>query len=100
MPLPSRQPGPGRRRCRNDSAAIQRIRDQVNGVGMIINPIRFYRRWRRANQEAVDEVMLLRRRHGDDAISAARAKLARDDLTSWGRQVMQQAVRMLERSAQ
>ena len=49
-------------------------------------------------QEALEEAQLLRRRHGESALEAARTKLAREDLSSWGRQIMQQAVKVLEKS--
>lgn len=65
---------------------------------MIVNPVRLYKRWRRLHQEALEEAQMLRRRHGATALEAARAKLAREDLSSWGRQIMQQAVKMLEKS--
>ncbi|MBP6546052.1 MAG: hypothetical protein KA220_04985 [Phenylobacterium sp.] len=65
---------------------------------MIVNPVRLYKRWRRLQQEALEEAQLLRRRHGESALEAARTKLAREDLSSWGRQIMQQAVKVLEKS--
>lgn len=65
---------------------------------MIVNPVRLYKRWRRLNQEALEEAQMLRRRYGSTALEAARAKLAREDLSSWGRRIMQQAVKMLEKS--
>ena len=65
---------------------------------MILNPIRVYRRWRRAQQEALEEAQMLRRRHGETAMEAARAKLAREDLSSWGRRVLQETVKVLEKA--
>lgn len=65
---------------------------------MIVNPVRLYRRWRRLQQEALEEVQMLRRRYGATALEAARAKLTREDLSSWGREIMQQAVKLLEKS--
>lgn len=65
---------------------------------MIVNPVRLYKRWRRLNQEALEEAQMLRRRYGATALEAARAKLAREDLSSWGRRIMQQTVKVLEKS--
>jgi hypothetical protein len=65
---------------------------------MILNPVRAYRRWRRAQREALDEAQMLRRRYGDAALEAARAKLVREDLSSWGRRVLQETVKVLERA--
>ena len=65
---------------------------------MILNPIRVYRRWRRAQQEALEEAQMLRRPHGETALEAARAKLAREDLSSWGRRVLQETVKVLEKA--
>jgi len=41
--------------------------------------------------------MFLRRRFGEAAHRAAMEKLSRADLTSWGRQVVSEAARRLER---
>lgn len=65
---------------------------------MILNPVRVYRRWRRAQEEALDEAHMLRRRHGEAALEAARAKLAREDLSSWGRRVLEETVKVLEKA--
>lgn len=65
---------------------------------MILNPVRAYRRWRRAQREALDEAQMLRRRYGDAALEAARAKLVREDLSSWGRRVLQETVKVLEKA--
>ncbi len=65
---------------------------------MILNPVRLYRRWRRAQQEALEEAQMLRRRYGAQAMAAAQAKLAREDLSSWGRRIVREAIKMLEKS--
>jgi len=65
---------------------------------MIVNPVRLYKRWRRLQQEALEEAHMLRRRYGSTALEAANAKLARDDLSSWGRQIMQETVKVLKKS--
>ena len=65
---------------------------------MILNPVRAYRRWRRVQREALDEAQMLRRRYGDAALDAARAKLVREDLSSWGRRVLQETVKVLEKA--
>ena len=65
---------------------------------MIVNPVRLYNRWRRVQQEAAKEAQMLQRRHGEAALEAARAKLARENLTSWGRRVLQQTVKVLEKA--
>lgn len=62
---------------------------------MILNPLRLYRRRQRLMREALEEAQYLRRRHGDLAIEAAREQLRRADLTSWGHQVLEQAIRFL-----
>ena len=63
---------------------------------MIIDPFRWYRRQQRMRREAQEEVEHLRRRYGEGAVAAARAKLERPDLTRWGRRVLEQAIRELE----
>ena len=65
---------------------------------MSIDPIRWYRRRQRLLREAQDEVQYLRRRHGESALTAAREKLQRSDLTDWGRSVVAQAIKVLERA--
>lgn len=62
-----------------------------------INPLRYLRRRRRLQQEADEEALFLRRRFGDEAHRAAMEKLERPDLTSWGRQVVGEAARRLEK---
>ncbi|MDB5454258.1 MAG: hypothetical protein JWO33_2836 [Caulobacteraceae bacterium] len=58
--------------------------------------MRFIRRLRRLEREAREEAQTLRRRHGGAAILAAREKLRRPDLTSWGRRVLRRAIKMLK----
>ena len=65
---------------------------------MIFNPLRLYRRWRRVRAEAAEEAHMLRRRHGASALDAARTKLNREDLSSWGRRVLEETVRVLEKA--
>ena len=65
---------------------------------MIVNPVRLYKRWQRVRQEAAEEAYMLRRRHGEAALEAARAKLSREDLSSWGRKVLQETVKVLEKA--
>jgi hypothetical protein len=65
----------------------------------IVDPFRWYRRRRRLAREAQEEAQYLRRRHGEAAQSAAREKLARPDLTRWGRSVLEQALKELERDS-
>ena len=64
---------------------------------MILNPVRLFRRWRRLRSEAMEEVRLLRRRHGEDALAEAMAKLNRPDLNTWGRNVLRQTVALLRK---
>jgi len=66
---------------------------------MILNPLRLYRRRRRLHREALEEAQFLRRRHGDSALAAAREQLRRKDLTSWGRQVTESAIKLLQAEA-
>jgi hypothetical protein len=65
---------------------------------MIVDPFRWYRRHQRLLREAQDEIQYLRRRHGESALAAAREKLNRPDLTDWGRSVVAQAIKALERA--
>lgn len=65
---------------------------------MIVNPVRLYKRWQRVRQEAAEEAQMLRRRHGGEALEAARVKLSREDLSSWGRKVLQETVKVLEKA--
>ncbi len=64
---------------------------------MILNPIRLYKRHQRLRRDALDEAFLLRGLHGKAALQVARAKLSRQDLSSWGRQLLQETVRRLEK---
>ena len=63
---------------------------------MVLNPLRLLRRMERLRREALDEAQMLKRRYGDGACEAARAKLARPDLTTWHRQVMERTIKLLE----
>lgn len=63
---------------------------------MVLNPLRLLRRMERLRRESLDEAQMLKRRHGDGACEAAKAKLARTDLTSWHRQVMERTIKLLE----
>ena len=62
---------------------------------MILNPLRLYRRRQRLLREALEEAQYLRRRHGDEAIEAAREQMRRPDLTSWGHKVLQRAIKLM-----
>jgi hypothetical protein len=62
---------------------------------MILNPLRLYRRRQRLLREALEEAQYLRRRYGEEAIRAAREQLRRPDLTSWGHQVLERAIKYL-----
>ncbi|CAN7496754.1 hypothetical protein LJR219_003428 [Phenylobacterium sp. LjRoot219] len=64
---------------------------------MLIDPFRWYRRRQRLQREALEESQYLRRRFGDTALATAREKLKRPDLTSWGRNVLEEAIKLLER---
>ena len=66
---------------------------------MLIDPFRWYRRRQRLQREALEESQYLRRRFGDTALETAREKLKRPDLTSWGRGVLEEAIKLLERNA-
>ena len=64
---------------------------------MTLNPLRFLRRRQRLRREALEEAQYLKRRHGEDAIRAAREQLRRPDLTTWGRNVLQRTIKLLRR---
>ena len=64
---------------------------------MIIDPFRWYRRRQRLQREAQEESQYLRRRHGDRAAAIAREKLGRSDLTRWGRSVLAETIKLLDR---
>ena len=66
---------------------------------LTIDPFRYYRRRQRLMREALDEAHYLRRRHGDHALMAANMKARSPDLTRWGRRVVEQAVRILQKEA-
>jgi hypothetical protein len=66
---------------------------------MTLNPWKIMRRRRRLRREAGEEVELLRRRFGAEAAEAARRKLERPDLTSWGREVVGEALKRLKADA-
>jgi hypothetical protein len=55
---------------------------------MTLDPFRLWRRHRRREREALEEVQHLRRRHGAEALKVAEEKLLRPDLTSWSRIVL------------
>lgn len=61
-----------------------------------MDAIRWYRRRQRLLAAARDEAHFLRRRHQAAALQAAREKLARGDLSDWGRKVVRRAIKDLE----
>lgn len=67
-----------------------------SGADMLINPLKAMRHRRRVLREAQDEAMFLRRRFGAQATDAACEKLRRTDLTTWGREVVGEALKMLK----
>jgi hypothetical protein len=64
---------------------------------MTLDPFRLYRRHQRLLQEAQDEALHLRRRYGAEALEAARERLSRADVTTWGKRVMKRTVQLLQR---
>jgi hypothetical protein len=70
---------------------------RFEGLSVLIEPFRWYRRHQRRQREALDESHYLRRRFGDTALESARETLRRPDLTTWGRSVMVEAIKLLER---
>jgi hypothetical protein len=64
-------------------------------VAAMLDPIRFLRRRERLKHDAETEAALLRRRHGAGAYAFALEKLARDDLTSRYRKVLEKAAARL-----
>jgi hypothetical protein len=64
---------------------------------VVFNPLRLLRRHERLKREALDEAQVLRRRHGEAAADAAKAKLDRTDLTTWHRLVVERAIQILEK---
>lgn len=67
----------------------------AGGGRLRFNPLRMWRRRRRLREEAAEEARFLRLRHGDNAVTAAQEKLVRPDITSWGRAVLTEAIRLL-----
>lgn len=63
---------------------------------IVLNPMRLYRRWRRLQQEAVEQALMLRRRYAAEAAAEARRLLTRPNLTSWRRQVLGRTVHILQ----
>ena len=63
---------------------------------MIPNPFRLLRRRRQLRHAIEQEAFFLQRVHGESAHRAALEKLKREDLTSWGRQVIEGAAKRLE----
>ena len=63
---------------------------------MNLNPIKLLRRHRRLRQAIEEETFYLQRIHGASAHDAALEKLKRDDLTAWGRQVVEGAAKRLQ----
>ncbi|RAK59214.1 hypothetical protein DJ021_05065 [Phenylobacterium hankyongense] len=66
---------------------------------MILDPFRLYRRHQRLLREAREEAQHLRRRHGDEALAAARDKLRRPELTTWGHRVLEHTIKILRKKA-
>lgn len=62
---------------------------------MTLNPVRLWRRRRRLKRDALDEAQHLRRRHGDQALAIAQAKLADAQTTTWGRAVLRESIKLL-----
>jgi hypothetical protein len=63
---------------------------------LVLNPFRIWKRHQRLERHALEEAQLLRRRHGALALTVAHQKLARHDLTQWGRRVLKRTVALLE----
>jgi hypothetical protein len=66
----------------------QQVRRQVHFKVTIRDPIKVMNRRSRLRRAIEEEVMYLRRVHGEAARIAAAEKLARPDLTHWGRQIV------------
>jgi hypothetical protein len=62
---------------------------------VVLNPWRIYRRIQRLERQAIEEAQHLRRRYGPGALHAAHQKMARPDLTHWGRKVMKRTIQLL-----
>ena len=65
-------------------------------MSITFDPIRLLRRRQKLRQAIDEEVWKLRRLHGDGARDTALRKLKRDDLTTWGRQVIGGAAKRLD----
>lgn len=61
-----------------------------------LNPWRLWRRRQRLKRDALEEAQHLRRWHGEQAVAVAREKLARPGRTSWGRNVLVDAIKLLQ----
>ena len=68
-------------------------------MGVTLNFFRYLRRQRRLQRAVEEEVFYLRRAHGQEAYAMAVAKLKREDLTEWGRQIVKGAAHKLKRTA-
>jgi hypothetical protein len=66
---------------------------------MTLNPIRLLRRRMRLERAAEEEAAHLRSRFGEGAYEVALRDAEREDLTSWGREVMRAASRKLRPKA-
>lgn len=62
----------------------------------MLNPFRMWKRYERLKRHALEEAQHLRRRHGALALTVANQKLARRDLTQWGRRVLKRTVVLLQ----
>jgi hypothetical protein len=62
----------------------------------VLNPLRIWKRHERLKRHALEEAQHLRRRHGPLALTIAHQKLARRDLTQWGRKVLKRTVALLQ----
>jgi hypothetical protein len=63
---------------------------------ILFDPFKAKRRRERLEREALEEAYILRRKHADAAVEAAKTTLQRPDLTSWGRKVMDRAIELLQ----
>jgi hypothetical protein len=63
---------------------------------LALNPFRIWKRHQRLERHAREEAQHLRRRHGALALTVAHQKLARHDLTQWGRKVLKRTVVLLQ----
>ena len=74
-------------------ASTKHHRRHAHASTEIFNPIKLIRRRQRLRKAIEEEVYYLRRTHGKGAHAAALEKLRRSDLTHWGRQIVEGAVR-------